>query len=108
MPAVRATRPLYRVFSDVHGPLLVRSRRGHLYWVTFIDDYSRYPAVYFITRKSDVFAAFRRYKAWSENLTGERIGILRDDKGGEYRGSDFDNFLAEAGIRREHSIRDSD
>ena len=106
-PAARADRPLYRVFSDVHGPLPVRSRRGHLYWVTFIDDFSRFPAVYFITRKSDVFDAFRKYKAWAENLTGHRIGILRDDKGGEYSGADLDSFLAEAGIRRGHSIRDT-
>ena len=40
-------------------------------------------------------------------MTGNRIGILRDDKGGEYVGKDFDGFLVEAGIRREHSIRDT-
>jgi hypothetical protein len=106
-PATRADRPLFRVFSDVHGPVPVQSRKGHRYWVSFIDDYSRFPAVYFITKKSDVFEAFRRYKAWAENVTGRRVGILRDDKGGEYIGNDFDVFLADAGIRREHSIRDT-
>ena len=105
--ATRADRPLHRVFSDVHGPLRFSSRRGHIYWVTFIDDYSRFPAVYFIAKKSDVFGAFRKYKAWAENITGCQIGILRDDKGGEYVGREFDDFLAEAGIRREHSIRDT-
>ena len=105
--AARAERPLFRVFSDVHGPLPVRSRHGHVYWVSFVDDYSRFPAVYFISKKSDVFSAFRRYKAWAENLTGLKIGILRDDKGGEYSGTDLDNFLSECGIRREHSIRDT-
>ena len=106
-PAVRAERPLYRVFSDVHGPVPTYSRRGHVYWVSFIDDHSRFPAVYFITKKSDVFDAFRKYKAWAENITGRRIGILRDDKGGEYIGEEFNSFLDEAGIRREHSIRDT-
>jgi transposase InsO family protein len=105
--AVRAQRPLYRVFSDVHGPLPIRSRRGHVYWVSFIDDHSRFPAIYFLAKKSDVFDAFRKYKAWSENITGRRIGILRDDKGGEYIGKDFDDFLVGAGIRREHSVRDT-
>jgi transposase InsO family protein len=83
------------------------SRRGNSYWVSFIDDHSRFPAVYFIAKKSGVFDAFRKYKAWSENLTGQKIGILRDDKGGEYVGGDFDKFLTDAGIRREHSIRDT-
>ena len=106
-PATRAERPLLRVFSDVHGPVPVRSRQGHYYWVTFIDDHSRFPAVYFIARKSDVCNAFQKYKAWAENATGQWIGILRDDKGSEYMTGEFDKLLAEAGIRREHSIRNT-
>ena len=46
-----------------------------------------------LSKNSDIFAAFRKYKAWAENLTGELVGILRDDKGGEYRGADLDDFL---------------
>jgi transposase InsO family protein len=106
-PAARAERPLRRVFSDVHGLVPIRSRQGHYYWVTFINDYLRFPAVYFVMRKSDVFAAFRRYKAWAENATGQRIGIFRDDKGSEYMSTEFDRFLADAGICREHSVRDT-
>jgi transposase InsO family protein len=106
-PTVRAERPLFRVFSDVHGPVPVRSRHGHFFWVTFINDHSRFPAVYFIAKKSDVFDAFRKYKAWAENVTGRYISILRDDKGGEYMTGAFGRFLADAGIRREHTIRDT-
>jgi hypothetical protein len=106
-PATQAEQPLFRIFSDVHGPLPVHSRRGHLYWVTFIDDESHLPAVYFIAKKSDVFDAFCRYRAWAENVTGQRIGALHDDKGGEYISKNFDAFLANARIRREHSIRDT-
>ena len=105
--ATRAEAPLQRVYTDVHGPVPTRSRRGHFYWVSFVDDHSRFPAVYFITEKSDVFTMFKRYRAWAENVTGRRIGILRDDKGGEYVSGDFDRYLADAGIRREHSIRDT-
>ena len=50
---------------------------------------------------------FREYKAWAENLTGHKIGILRDDKGGEYMSAAFDAFFRGAGIRSEHSIRDT-
>jgi transposase InsO family protein len=106
-PAARAEQPLHRVFSDVHGPVLVRSRQGHYYWVTFIDDYSRFPAIYFVAKKSNVFAAFRRYKAWAENATGQRISIFRNDKGTEYMSTEFDRFLKDAGISREHSVRDT-
>ena len=106
-PAARAEEPLARVYTDVHGPVPIRSRHGNIYWVTFIDDHSRFPAVYFIRAKSDVFAAFKRYKAWAENMTGRRIRVLRDDKGGEYISADLDRFLRDAGIAREHSIRDT-
>jgi transposase InsO family protein len=102
-----ADHPLFWVFLDVHSPVPVCSRQGHYYWVTFIDDHSRFLAVYFVTNKSDVFSMFRKYKAWAENATGQQISILWDDKGGEYVAGDFNDFLAEAGIHREHSIRDT-
>ena len=47
---------------------------------------------------------FRRSKVWAESGTGRRRQVLRDDKGGEYSSSEFDRLLADAGIRREHSI----
>jgi len=72
-----------------------------------VDDYSRFPAVYFITKKSDVFAVFKCYRAWAENVTGRQIGILRDDKGGEYITGDLDRYLVDARIRQEHSIRNT-
>jgi len=102
--AVQAACPLLHVFSDVHGPLPMHSCHGHLYWVTFIDDYFCFPSVYFISKKSGVFDTFHNYKAWAENLTGHRVGILRDDKGGEYISATFNAFLKGAGIRQEHSI----
>ena len=33
--------------------------------VTFTDDYSRFPAVYFIKKRSDVVPSFKDYKAWA-------------------------------------------
>jgi len=41
-----------------------------------------------------------------ENITGYKIGVLHDDKGGEYTLTKLDRYLAEAGIHHEHSIQD--
>jgi hypothetical protein len=41
----RATRPL-QLHSDVHGPVKVPTHQGYRYWVTFIDDFSCFKAVY--------------------------------------------------------------
>ena len=102
--AASAERPLLHIFSDVHSLLPMRSHHGHYYWVMFIDDYLQYLAVYFITKKSEVFGAFCCYKVWVENLTGHAISILCDDKGGEYTSRNFNDFLSDTSIWCEHSI----
>ena len=72
-----------------------------------MDDYLHFPAVYFITEKSDVFTTFKKYKAWAENVTGQQIGILHDNKGGEYVSGNLDRYLTSARIQQEHSICDT-
>ena len=54
-----ADAPLFRVYTDVHGLLPTRSRQGSYYWVSFVDDFSWFPAVYFFSWKSEVFAIFK-------------------------------------------------
>jgi len=95
----RARRPLELVHSDVHQ-VPYPSFSGFRYWVTFIDDYSRFRFVLPITAKSDVFEAFKNFKAYAENQSGHRIKILRDDKGGEYMSNAFSKFTTEYGIER--------
>ena len=75
----RASRPLELVHSDVHQ-VSYPSFSGYCYWVTFIDDYSRFRFVLPIKAKSDVFNAFKQFKAYAENQSGHKIKILRDDK----------------------------
>jgi hypothetical protein len=76
----RASRPLQLVHSDVHGPVKVATHQGYCYWVSFIDDFSHFKAVYLLKCKSETFAAFKQFKSWAENVTGQRLGSLCDDK----------------------------
>jgi transposase InsO family protein len=103
--STRASRPLQLVHSDVHGPVKVSTHQGYRYWVSFIDDFSRFKAVYLLKRKSEVFGAFKQFKAWAENLTGQMMGSLRDDKGGEYMSREFEAFCIDHGIQRQHTVR---
>ncbi|KAL5520691.1 hypothetical protein ACEPAF_2693 [Sanghuangporus sanghuang] len=102
----RASGLLQLVHSDVHGPLPVQSRYGFKYWITFIDDYSRYWAVLLLKKKSDTFAAFKQFKAYVENQLGVKIKATRDDKSGEYVSKEWDQFCITTGIYRQHTIRD--
>ena len=47
---------------------------------------------------------FKVYKAWAENITNQRIKILRTDGGGEYLNTDMQKYLKEHGIEHQHTV----
>jgi transposase InsO family protein len=74
---------------------------GYVYYVSFIDDYSRKTWIYFLKSKDEVFSKFKEFKALIENLSERKIKILRSDNGGEYTSKEFVNFYRDIGIKRE-------
>jgi transposase InsO family protein len=92
-----ATRILQRIHSDVHM-VPVATSSGYRYWVTFIDDWSRYGWIYLLKHKSDVFEAFKAFKAFVKLQFGALIECLHNDKGSEYIGHLWDAFFAQTGI----------
>ncbi|GAA6056493.1 hypothetical protein JCM3770_007029 [Rhodotorula araucariae] len=53
-----------------------------------------------LARKSDVLAAFMRFKAAAENESGHRLQRFRSDNGGEFVSHAFNDYLHEHGIAR--------
>ena len=98
-----ATQLLELVHSDVCGPMSVCSKKGHSYFITFIDDYSRFVCVFIVTYKSEVMQCFVEYKTWVESRTGKLIKTLRCDNGGEYSSKEFDRFLTQHGIVKQNT-----
>ncbi|MCO5560594.1 hypothetical protein L7F22_014209 [Adiantum nelumboides] len=90
--SVRATQKLQLVHSDVCGPMRTPSVGSSLYFVTFIDDFSRFCWVYPLKAKSDVFAIFQHYVSMVENETGCKVQTLHTDQGGEYMSGAFKDF----------------
>jgi hypothetical protein len=97
----RSKEILDLIHSDVCGPMPVRSLGGSLYYVIFIDDYSRKTWLYLLKSKDEVFSKFQEFKAEIENLTNKKIKTLRSDNGGEYTSKEFVAFYKSAGTRRE-------
>ncbi|KAL0400391.1 UNVERIFIED_CONTAM: Retrovirus-related Pol polyprotein from transposon TNT 1-94 [Sesamum radiatum] len=86
------------VHTDVCGPLSVSARGGFSYFITFIDDHSRYGYVYLMRYKSEAFERFKEYRLEVENQTNRKIKALRSDRGGEYLSGEFIDYLKENGI----------
>ena len=54
------------------------------FYVTFIDDYSKFTRVYLLRNKDEAFDMFLSYKVEVENQLHRKIKRIRFDRGGEY------------------------
>jgi transposase InsO family protein len=96
----RAEGILDLVHSGVCAPMSSSSLSVCLYYVIFIDDYSRKCWIYFLKAKSDIFDTFKEYKAVIEKHTEKHIRTLRKDNGGEFKSLQFEDLYKEARIKR--------
>jgi hypothetical protein len=99
--ATRELAPLDLIYSDVcemNGELI---KGGKRYFITFIDDCTRFCYVCLLKTKDEALHYFKIYKANVENQLEKKIKCLRSDRGGEYFSNEFPKFYAVHGIIRE-------
>ncbi|KAD3067345.1 hypothetical protein E3N88_35225 [Mikania micrantha] len=99
----RSTKPLELIHSDLADFKNSISRGGKKYYVTFIDDYSRYTKLYLLNSKDEADQMFMIYKTEVENQLDRKIKRFRSDRGGEYSTTNLKNFCEEHGIIHEYS-----
>jgi len=87
------------VFSDVWGPAPTSVGRNN-YYVSFIDDYSKFTWIYFLRHKSEVFQCFRNFQNLVERQFGRKILAIQTDWVGEYQA--LHSFFQRIGI--EHHV----
>jgi len=95
----RVSGTLDLIHTDVCGPMRTRSEGGARYFVTFIDDHTRWCEVYFMREKNEIANKFQEFMKMAENQTGRRIKAVQSDNGKEYCNSTMDNLFKERGIR---------
>ncbi|KAL0430539.1 UNVERIFIED_CONTAM: hypothetical protein Sradi_0679900 [Sesamum radiatum] len=86
------------VHTDVYGPLSIPARGGFSYFITFIDDHSRYGYIYLMRYKFEAFGRFKEYRIEVENQTSRKIKALQLDRGSEYLSGEFIDYLKDNGI----------
>ena len=86
------------IHSDICELNGMLTRGGKRYFITFVDDCSRYMYVYLLRTKDEAFDMFKKYKTEVENQLERKIKVLRSDRGGEYFSDNFNTFCEEHGI----------
>ncbi|KAL0641854.1 hypothetical protein Bca4012_102653 [Brassica carinata] len=90
------------IHSDVWTAPCI-SRDNHKYFVTFIDEKSKYTWLTLIPSKDRVIDAFKNFQTYVTNHYNAKIKILRSDNGGEYTSYAFKSHLSHHGILHQTS-----
>jgi transposase InsO family protein len=77
------------------------AKGGKRYFMTFIDDCTRFCYIYMLKSKDEALHYFKIYKVEVENQLKKKIKRARSDRGGEYFSNEFSKFCAEHGIIHE-------
>ncbi|CAI5962244.1 unnamed protein product [Closterium sp. NIES-65] len=86
------------VHIDLCGPFRVAAKDGSLYFLLLKDRKTRYVWVKPVTKKSDALPAFVQWLAVAERQTKKLVLMLRSDRGGEFLGKQFTDFVNGKGI----------
>jgi hypothetical protein len=70
--------------NDVHGALAIQYLGGKRYFITFINEFSRYTWIYIIQHKSDIKMIFQMIYNLVEIQYSAKIKKLKTDNRGEY------------------------
>uniref|UniRef100_A0AAV1UBQ4 Polyprotein n=1 Tax=Peronospora matthiolae TaxID=2874970 RepID=A0AAV1UBQ4_9STRA len=100
----RTSLVLELVHTDVMGPMKTVSKGGARFVLTFVDDYSRFVAAYFMKHKSEVAARLSEFKAFYENQWGKHLKCIRSDNGTEFVNKKIAHICARNGIVHQRTV----
>ena len=103
---IQSEYPGQLIHSDLCGPIS-ESIGGSKYFVTFIDDFTRWVKIYFLRENKEAMVKFKEFEAEVLNQWESQIQMLRTDRGGEYMSKECKDFLKSKGIRHEMTVRDT-
>lgn len=73
------------------------------YFLTIVDDYSRFTWVYLLQLKSEVIVVLKQFLYMIQNQFGMMVKVLRSDNGSEFFNSKCNDFLKTLGIQHQSS-----
>jgi transposase InsO family protein len=89
-----SSSPFDLIHSDVWGSSPVAIKGGSRYYVSFIDDHTRYCWVYLMKHRSEFFEIYAAFRALIKTQHSIVIKCFRCDLGGDYTSNKFYQMLA--------------
>ncbi|KAL4271633.1 hypothetical protein GQ457_13G009720 [Hibiscus cannabinus] len=88
------------IHMDVWGPFPIKSLYGHSYFLTIVDDKSRFLWVFPLKEKSEVRKTIIHFFAFAEVQFSKRIKCVRSDNAKEF---DMSDFFKEKGVLHQNA-----
>lgn len=93
---VSVSKPLELLYSDVWGPTPILSTIGASYYISFLDDSTKFLCLFSLKLKSDALQVFIKFQATVEHQFNTKIKALQTDWSDEYRS--LNQYLQTQGI----------
>jgi len=99
----KSTHILDLIHIDLVGPV-TPSINNNKYFLTILDDFSRFGWVIFTENKNDIFNKFIIWYNQLYNTTNTTVKCIRSDNGKEFQNTRFETFCQENGIHHQFTI----
>lgn len=93
--------PLDKVHCNLWGPAPILYCQQFKYYVSFVDDYTRFCWLFPLKRKSDFFSCFVKFHALVENQFDRKLKVLQIDGGSEFTSMALKNHLSGHGVHQQ-------
>lgn len=88
----------HTINEDVRGPYRVSTHDDKKYFLTLVDDHSRYTRLYLLPTKSDAIATIKNFFTMVHNVYSCTVKYFRTDNGCEFFNSQMTTLLQSLGI----------
>nr|KAJ0194783.1 hypothetical protein LSAT_V11C700360190 [Lactuca sativa] len=99
----RAKKKLELLHGDLCVPITPPTPTGNRYFMLIVDDYSRVMWAYLMKTKDEVLQTFKMFRGKVETEIGEKIKVLRTDRGGEFLSNEYTKYCNETGLERHYT-----
>lgn len=99
--SIKTVAPFDLIHCDIWGPHKTHTHYGARYFLTIVDDFTRFTWVHLMSFKSQTQNLLKSFFSWVKTQFHQDIKILRADNGGEF--TSMRSFLDERGTIFQHT-----